>query len=127
VFKSPIRSAQGKDVLLPPERDCYQNRLLLERKRPWKLPPLDLDLGKELDSVPSGASDRTGTMQVLQGKGHTYVFIWMRYGHDDGDDNPKAKKQTEIGPIRKLLGRWGIWTKIGLRISSRSLQQYLKS
>ena len=38
---------------------------------------IDLDLAKELDSVPSGASHRTGTMQfiaieVLQGKGHTY-------------------------------------------------------
>lgn len=52
---------------------------------------IDLDLAKELDSVPSGASHRTGTMQfmaieVLEGKGHTYrhdlesflyVFIWM--------------------------------------------------
>jgi hypothetical protein len=58
-----------------------------------------MDLGKELNSVPSGASHRTGTMQfmaieVLQGKGHTYrrdlesffyVFIWIciRYGHDN--------------------------------------------
>lgn len=59
---------------------------------------IDLDLAKELDSLPSGASHRTGTMQfmaieVLQGKGHTYrhdlesffyVFIWMciRYGYN---------------------------------------------
>jgi len=63
---------------------------------------IDMDLGKELNSVPSGASHRTGTMQfmsieVLQGKGHTfrhdleslfYVFIWMciRYGHEEVAD-----------------------------------------
>jgi serine/threonine protein kinase len=38
---------------------------------------IDLDLAKELDSMPSGARHRTGTMQfmaieVLEGKGHTY-------------------------------------------------------
>jgi serine/threonine protein kinase len=38
---------------------------------------IDLDLAKELDSLPSGASHRTGTMrfmaiEVLQGKGHAY-------------------------------------------------------
>ena len=38
---------------------------------------IDLDLAKELDNVPSGASHRTETVQfmaieVLQGKGHTY-------------------------------------------------------
>lgn len=59
---------------------------------------IDLDLAKELDSVPSGASHRTGTTQfmaieVLQGKEHTYrhdlkplfyVFIWIciRYGNE---------------------------------------------
>jgi hypothetical protein len=65
---------------------------------------IDLNLAKELDSLPSGASHQTGTMQfmaieVLQGKGHTYrhdlesffyVFTWMciRYGcgcEDTGD------------------------------------------
>ena len=38
---------------------------------------IDLDLAEELNSLPSGASHRTGTMQfmaveVLQGKGHAY-------------------------------------------------------
>ena len=38
---------------------------------------IDMDLGKELNSMPSGTSHRTGTMQfmaieVLQGKAHTY-------------------------------------------------------
>ncbi|KAH8598614.1 hypothetical protein B0O99DRAFT_700240 [Bisporella sp. PMI_857] len=60
---------------------------------------IDLDLAKELDSMPSGARHRTGTMQfmaieALEGKGHTYrhdlesffyVFIWMciRYGYGE--------------------------------------------
>ncbi|KAJ8102674.1 hypothetical protein POJ06DRAFT_280030 [Lipomyces tetrasporus] len=63
---------------------------------------IDMDLGKELNSVPSGASHRTGTMQfmaieVLQGKGHTYrhdlesffyVFIWMCIRHGSKKSNP---------------------------------------
>jgi Fungal protein kinase len=56
-----------------------------------------LDLAKELDGVPSGASHRTSTMQfmaieVLQGKGHTYrhdlesffyvsTWICIRHGY----------------------------------------------
>ena len=72
---------------------------------------IDLDLAKKLDSMPSGASNRTGTMQfmtieVLQGKGHTYrhdvesffyVFIWMciRYGHKEGSDRLEAAKANE--------------------------------
>lgn len=63
---------------------------------------IDFDLAKELGSIPSGASHRTGTMQfmaieVLQGNGHTYrhdlesffyVFLWMciRYGYEDPGD-----------------------------------------
>jgi serine/threonine protein kinase len=52
---------------------------------------IDLDLAKELDSGPSGARHRTGTMEfmaieVLKGKAHTYrhdlesffyVFLWI--------------------------------------------------
>jgi hypothetical protein len=69
---------------------------------------IDLDLAKELDSLPSGASHRTGTMQFMgievhQGKGHTYrhdlesffyVFIWMciRYGYEDVGES--------FGPLR---------------------------
>jgi hypothetical protein len=57
---------------------------------------IDLDFAKELDSVPSGARHRTGTMEfmaieVLEGRAHTYrhdlesffyVFLWViiRYG-----------------------------------------------
>ncbi|KAH7310138.1 hypothetical protein BKA65DRAFT_414086, partial [Rhexocercosporidium sp. MPI-PUGE-AT-0058] len=38
---------------------------------------INLDLAKELDNMPSGASHRTGTMEfiaikVLQDKGHSY-------------------------------------------------------
>jgi hypothetical protein len=75
---------------------------------------IDLDLAKELDSVPSGASHRTGTIQfmaieVLQGKGHTYrhdlesffyVFIWMciRYGHENvgGLEEAAVPRQSRI-------------------------------
>ncbi|KAF2802994.1 uncharacterized protein BDZ99DRAFT_503654 [Mytilinidion resinicola] len=80
---------------------------------------IDLDLAKELDSVPSGASHRIGTMQfmaieVLQGKGHTYrhdletffyVFTWMciRYGHDYMD-NGQASKKGLLATSR--LRRW---------------------
>lgn len=77
-----------------------------------------LDLAKELDSLPSGAPHRTGTMQfmaieVLEGKGHTYrhdlesffyVFIWMciRHGHDDMDDKLNGKKWTRPAAISRL-------------------------
>jgi serine/threonine protein kinase len=67
---------------------------------------IDLGLGKELNSAPSGASHRIGTMQfmaieVLQGKGRTYrhdlesflyIFIWMciRYAQDIASDVSEA-------------------------------------
>jgi hypothetical protein len=70
-----------------------------------------MDLRKELNSVPSGASHRTGAMQfmaieVLQGKGHTYrhdlesffyVFIWMciRYGYEDVDDQEELAARSK--------------------------------
>jgi Fungal protein kinase len=73
---------------------------------------IDLDLAKELDSLPSGAaSHRTGTRQfmaieVLQGKGHTYrhdlesffyVFIWMciRYGYEDTGNGVETAARGE--------------------------------
>jgi serine/threonine protein kinase len=82
-------------------RDISENNIIivtLSREGQPKGRLIDMDLGKELNSIPSGASHRTGTMQfmaieVLQGKGRTYrhdlesffyVFIWMCicYGHD---------------------------------------------
>ncbi len=79
-------------------RDISENNIIIT-KGDLKGMLIDLDLAKELNSVRSGASHRTGTMQfmaieVLQGKGHTYrhdlesffyVFVWMciRYGHED--------------------------------------------
>ena len=73
---------------------------------------IDLYLAKELDSLPSGASHRTSTMQfmaieVLQGKGHTYrhdlesflyVFTWIciRYGHED-----RKLRQQGTSQLRK--------------------------
>ena len=96
-----------------------------------------LDLAKELETLPSGASHRTGTMQfiaieVLQCKGHTYrhnlesffyFFTWMciRYGHEtvgDGEEirvpqEPQVKKRRPIMTSR--LRRWysGTYTEIG--------------
>ena len=97
-------------------RDVSENNIIITESAAKGAPKgklIDLDLAKELDSVPSGASHRTGTMQfmaieVLQGKGHTYrhdlesmfyVFIWMciRYGHEGVGDR---EKRSENSPAR---------------------------
>lgn len=91
-------------------RDISENNIIITTPSAEGEPkgrPIDVDLGKELNSVPSGASHRTGTMQfmaieVLHGKGHTYrhdlesffyVFIWMciRYGHENASDVSEAR------------------------------------
>jgi len=80
---------------------------------------IDLDLAKELDSMLSGVSHRTGTMQfmaieVLQGKGHTYwhdlesffyVFIWMciRYGHEEAGDRLEGAGANESKPHKRRV------------------------
>ncbi|OAF59713.1 hypothetical protein VC83_03925 [Pseudogymnoascus destructans] len=74
-------------------RDISENNIIITEAASKGEPTgrlIDLDLAKELDSVPSGASHRTGTMQfmaieVLQGKGHTYrhdleSFFYVLYG-----------------------------------------------
>jgi serine/threonine protein kinase len=69
---------------------------------------IDLDLAKELESSPSGARHRTGTMEfmaieVLEGKAHTYrhdlesffyVFLWViiRYGGETGKNLPETSR-----------------------------------
>ncbi|TVY14769.1 hypothetical protein LARI1_G008252 [Lachnellula arida] len=61
-------------------RDISENNIIITEAATKGDPKgmlIDLDLAKEVDSLPSGASHRTGTMQfmaieVLQGKGHTY-------------------------------------------------------
>ncbi|KAJ8067034.1 hypothetical protein OCU04_004414 [Sclerotinia nivalis] len=88
---------------------------------------IDLDLAKELDSIPSGARHRTGTMQfmaieVLEGNGHTYrhdlesffyVFLWMciRYGYE-GIDSPKLNNLIRLKT--NILRGWytGMYTEI---------------
>lgn len=86
-------------------RDISENNIIIAEAASEGDPKgilIDLDLAKELDSVTSGASHRTGTMQfmaieVLEGRGHTYrhdleslfyVFTWMciRYGSEDTGD-----------------------------------------
>ncbi|APA16230.1 hypothetical protein sscle_16g110000 [Sclerotinia sclerotiorum 1980 UF-70] len=110
-------------------RDISENNIITEL--PAEGDPkgrlIDLDLAKELDSMPSGARHRTGTMQfmaieVLEGKGHTYrhdlesffyVFLWIcvRYGYE-GTGRPKLNKLMR--PKTNLLRGWytGTYTEI---------------
>jgi hypothetical protein len=100
-------------------RDISENNIIITEAATKGDPKgmlIDLDLAKELDSLPSGASHRTGTMQfmaieVLQGKGHTYrhdlesffyVFTWMciRYGYED-----VGETSGPVGQRRKRQGR----------------------
>jgi hypothetical protein len=61
-------------------QDISENNIIITELLTKEAPKgrlIDLDLAKELDSMPSGARHRTGTMQfmaieVLEGKGHTY-------------------------------------------------------
>ncbi|KAH6725072.1 hypothetical protein BKA61DRAFT_42781 [Leptodontidium sp. MPI-SDFR-AT-0119] len=94
-------------------RDISENNIIITEAATKGDPKgmlIDLDLAKELDSLPSGASHRTGTMQfmaieVLQGKGHTYrhdvesffyVFTWMciRYGYEDVGETSGPRRST---------------------------------
>jgi hypothetical protein len=111
-------------------RDISENNIIITESPVEGAPKgrlIDLDLAKELDSLPSGARHRTGTMQfmaieVLEGNGHTYrhdlesffyVFIWMciRYGYEGtGRQNPKKVMR----PKTNILRGWytGIYTEI---------------
>jgi serine/threonine protein kinase len=74
-------------------RDISENNIIITELPAEEAPKgrlIDLDLAKELDSMPGGARHRTGTMQfmaieVLEGKGHTYrhdleSFFTSSYG-----------------------------------------------
>lgn len=95
-------------------RDISENNIIVTEAASKGEPKgrlIDLDLAKELDSVPSGASHCTGTMQfiaieVLQGKAHTYrhdlesffyIFIWMCicYSHVDMNKG-QARKESRL-------------------------------
>ncbi|KAI9640307.1 hypothetical protein NHQ30_011357 [Ciborinia camelliae] len=111
-------------------RDISENNIIIT-ELPAEGDPkgrlIDLDLAKELDSMPSGARHRTGTMQfmaieVLEGNGHTYrhdlesffyVFLWMcvRYGYE-GTGKPKHNKLIKLKT--NLLRGWytGTYTEI---------------
>ncbi|KAG9245612.1 hypothetical protein BJ878DRAFT_533795 [Calycina marina] len=111
-------------------RDISENNIIITELPAEEAPKgrlIDFDLAKELDTMPSGARHRTGTMQfmaieVLEGKGHTYrhdlesfffVFVWMciRYGYEStGGQNPS--KQTR--PNTNILRGWysGTYTEI---------------
>jgi serine/threonine protein kinase len=100
-------------------RDISENNIIITEAATEGNPKgmlIDLDLAKELDSLSSGASHRTGTMQfmaieVLQRKGHTYrhdlvsffyVFIWIciRYGHKDEGEQKKNARPTTTSVLR---------------------------
>merc|ERR1711964_476396 len=131
-------------------RDVSENNIIITELPAEGAPKgrlIDLDLAKELDSMPSGARHRTGTMQfmaieVLEGKGHTYrhdlesffyVFVWtcIRYGYKGtGKQKPIKVPKTNIlrgwytGMYRKLRGtKWVIWAKTDSRTSSWSLHR----
>jgi len=112
-------------------RDISENNIIITAPAAEGDPKgrlIDMDLGKELGSAPSGASHRTGTMQfmaieVLQGKGHTYrhdlesffyVFIWMciRYGREeagdrlDGANESKPNKRRVRPAETSILRDW---------------------
>ena len=101
-------------------RDISENNIIITELPAEGAPKgrlIDLDLAKELDSMPSGARHRTGTMQfmaieVLEGKGHTYrhdlesffyVFVWMciRYGYEGtGRQNPNKLMRPKTNILR---------------------------
>ena len=83
-------------------RDISENNFIItdaEREADPKGMLIDLDLAKELDSGPSGARHRTGTMEfmaieVLEGGSHTYrhdleaffyVFLWVIIENQQSD------------------------------------------
>ena len=109
-------------------RDVSENNIIITELPAEGAPKgrlIDLDLAKELDSMPSGARHRTGTMQfmaieVLEGKGHTYrhdlesffyVFVWtcIRYGYKG-----TGKQKPIKVPKTNILRGWytGIYTEI---------------
>lgn len=114
-------------------RDSSENNIIIRDSATEGSPKgllIDLDLAKELNSMPSGATHQTGTMQfmeieVLQGRGHTYrhdlesffyVFIWMciRYGHGgaaqglgSAETNGSQPNKKRIRPMKtSILRGW---------------------
>ncbi|KAI9780023.1 MAG: hypothetical protein M1816_003194 [Peltula sp. TS41687] len=92
-------------------RDISKNNLIITDANSEGEPKgmlIDLDLAKELNSGPSGARHRTGTMEfmaieVLEGTAHTYrhdlesffyVFLWIviEYGQEDGPGLPETSR-----------------------------------
>lgn len=126
-------------------RDISENNIIITKSvagKELKKCLIDMDLKKELNSVPSGASHRIGTIQfmsieVLQSKGHTYrhdleslfyVFIWMciRYGHEDmadveETDAPSSKStKKKVRPIKtSRLRGWYTGTYVEIANTKR--------
>ncbi|KAH8598594.1 hypothetical protein B0O99DRAFT_700179 [Bisporella sp. PMI_857] len=130
----PLHEYQSVKELLEALRDAIRgHRSLLEvgkilhRDMPPKGRLIDLDLAKELNSMPSEARHRTGTtrfmaVEVLEGKGHTYrhdlesffyVFVWMciQYGYESMG---RQKPNKPLRPKTNILRGWytGMYTDI---------------
>ena len=110
-------------------RDISENNLIItdtENEGEPKGMLIDLDLGKERDSGPTGARHRTGTMEfmaieVLMGTVHTYrhdlesffyVFLWVIIRHDQRPEKnlPKTSQlrdwyQGTYSRIADMKGR----------------------
>jgi serine/threonine protein kinase len=105
-------------------RDISKNNIIITDAEKEEDPSgmlIDLDLAKELDSGPSGARHRTGTMEfmaieVLEGRAHTYrhdlesffyVFLWLIIRYGRGRDNrPSASIQDRVAGGENSGGGW---------------------
>ncbi|KAF8846692.1 hypothetical protein BDZ45DRAFT_719281 [Acephala macrosclerotiorum] len=89
-------------------RDIFENNIIItdhtaERDSKGRL--IDLDLAKELNSMSSEASHRTGTMQFMAIESFFYVFIWMciRYSHEEAGDRLEAARANELKLNKKRV------------------------
>ncbi|KAE8354714.1 hypothetical protein BDV28DRAFT_73102 [Aspergillus coremiiformis] len=108
-------------------RDISDSNLIISRNKAGQPEGrlIDLDLAKDLDSGPSGATHRTGTMQfmaieILRGKGHTYrhdlesflyVLLWacIRYGPQQPRDVNAPVTSSESARKRASASRLQKW------------------
>ncbi|KAH6675111.1 hypothetical protein B0J14DRAFT_562124 [Halenospora varia] len=71
--------------------DVSKNNIIITKSATKGAPKgnlIDLDLAKELDSIPSGASHQTGTMQFIA------IKMCIRYGHKGVGDKEKKGEKT---------------------------------
>ncbi|KAH0537305.1 hypothetical protein FGG08_005895 [Glutinoglossum americanum] len=109
-------------------RDVSKNNIIIMDAEKEENPSemlIDLDLAKELDSGPSGARHRTGTMEfmaieILEGRAHTYrhdlelffyVFLWVIicYGQKGNKNLPETSRLRRwyTGTYEDIAGNKG--------------------